>query len=252
MIYKNFRLVFIFSFIFLFFSFSVKAEAVDSDNDGLTNEEEVNTYLTNPNNPDTDGDGFNDKLEIINGYSPSYNHKTKLSSIDTDSDDLNDELELAFGTKINNPDTDRDGFRDGEEVKNGYDPLNPEPKKLEKRIEVNILEQQLSYFLGKTKLGAFVVSTGAPASPTPLGEFVIQNKNPEAKSRVGNLLMPYWMAFHRNLYAIHDLPVWGNGVKETTEHLGKPVSHGCIRLNTEAAKFLYNWTPIGTKIIIKS
>lgn len=251
MIYRNFQLVLIFSLIFFCFSFSVRAEIIDSDSDGLADNEETNIYLTNPNNPDTDGDGFNDKLELINGFSPLYKNK-KLIEVDTDNDGLSDDLELAFGIKINNPDTDGDGFLDGEEIKNGYDPKDPNPKKLEKKIEVDLSDQQLSYFLGKTKLGTFIVSTGAPVSPTPLGEFAIQNKNSEAKSKVGNLLMPYWMAFHKNLYAIHDLPVWGNGIKETTEHLGKPVSHGCIRLDTENAKLLYDWTLIGTKVIIKN
>jgi hypothetical protein len=241
----------LFLVIFFLLPSSLWAEGIDSDNDGLTDEEEINTYLTNPNNSDTDGDGFNDKLELINGFSPLYKNN-KLIEVDTDNDGLSDGLELAFGTKINNPDTDGDGFSDGEEIKNGYNPKDPSPKKLEKKIEVDLSDQQLSYFLGKVKLGTFVVSTGTKNNPTPLGEFAIQNKNPEAKSKVGNLLMPYWMAFYKGLYAIHDLPVWDNGKKETTEHLGKPASHGCVRLATEDAKFLYNWTPIGTRVIIKN
>ena len=42
----------------------------DSDNDGLLDGEEVRTYQTDPMNPDTDGDTFLDGDEVKNGYSP--------------------------------------------------------------------------------------------------------------------------------------------------------------------------------------
>jgi hypothetical protein len=41
----------------------------DSDQDGLTNEEET-AYGTDPYNPDTDGDGYSDGIEIQSGYDP--------------------------------------------------------------------------------------------------------------------------------------------------------------------------------------
>lgn len=43
----------------------------DLDSDGLTREEEVETYDTNPRNADTDGDGFNDLVEIDLGTDPT-------------------------------------------------------------------------------------------------------------------------------------------------------------------------------------
>ena len=43
---------------------------VDTDNDGLSDYEEINIYGTDYNNPDTDGDGYFDGLEIKNNYSP--------------------------------------------------------------------------------------------------------------------------------------------------------------------------------------
>jgi Skp family chaperone for outer membrane proteins len=41
----------------------------DSDSDGLSDTLEQ-SFGTNPNNPDTDNDGYNDKSEIISGYDP--------------------------------------------------------------------------------------------------------------------------------------------------------------------------------------
>jgi hypothetical protein len=42
----------------------------DSDNDGLFDRDEVKVYKTNPQNADTDGDGFLDGEEVQKGYNP--------------------------------------------------------------------------------------------------------------------------------------------------------------------------------------
>ncbi len=43
---------------------------VDTDEDGLTDAEEFNVYLTRPDKPDTDADGFVDGVEVTNGFNP--------------------------------------------------------------------------------------------------------------------------------------------------------------------------------------
>jgi hypothetical protein len=43
----------------------------DDDADGLTNEEEILLYGTDPLNPDTDGDGYTDGEEVAAGYDPN-------------------------------------------------------------------------------------------------------------------------------------------------------------------------------------
>jgi hypothetical protein len=45
--------------------------SVDTDNDGLFDKEEIEIYHTNPLNPDTDGDGYLDGEEVRNGYNPN-------------------------------------------------------------------------------------------------------------------------------------------------------------------------------------
>ena len=37
----------------------------DADGDGLTDDEEVNTYGTDPNKADTDNDGLSDYAEVV-------------------------------------------------------------------------------------------------------------------------------------------------------------------------------------------
>lgn len=45
--------------------------AADSDNDGLSDYQEVRIYFSNPLNADTDGDSYSDGAEVQNGYSPT-------------------------------------------------------------------------------------------------------------------------------------------------------------------------------------
>lgn len=80
----------------------------DTDGDGLDDGEEIYKYGTNPLVADSDGDGLNDGQEIAAGTNPF--------SGDADQDGLNDSQELAYGTDPNNPDTDGDGLNDGAEV----------------------------------------------------------------------------------------------------------------------------------------
>lgn len=70
-----------------------KVAEVDQDLDGLTNEVEKK-YSTNPDNPDSDGDGLLDKDELF-----------------------------TYRTNPLNADTDGDGFLDGYEVDRLTDPL---------------------------------------------------------------------------------------------------------------------------------
>ena len=44
---------------------------VDTDNDGVTDFDEVNIHLSNPNLTDTDGDGLSDFVEVISGSDPT-------------------------------------------------------------------------------------------------------------------------------------------------------------------------------------
>jgi len=47
------------------------SNVIDTDNDGLSDYEEVKIYHTNPLSADTDGDGYLDGAEIKSGYNPN-------------------------------------------------------------------------------------------------------------------------------------------------------------------------------------
>lgn len=232
--------------LFLFFPTLVLANEIDTDDDGISDSLETNYYYTNQDSADTDGDSFSDKEELINGYSPHFSEK-RLIEVDQDNDGLSDGYELSLKTDIRNSDSDGDGYLDGEEFKSGYNPASLESHKLAKRIEIDTVNQKLKYFLGPVRLNEFLVSTGKASTPTPTGDFAIANKHDRPWSRLAGLWMPYWMAFN-GPYGIHELPEWPGGIKEGENHLGTPVSHGCVRLPEGAAQELYNWADVGTKV----
>jgi outer membrane protein OmpA-like peptidoglycan-associated protein len=82
----------------------------DTDGDGLSDGEEVNKYKTNPLNTDTDGDGLSDYAEVMT-------YKTDPNKADTDGDGLSDGEEVnKYKTDPNKADTDGDGLSDYAEV----------------------------------------------------------------------------------------------------------------------------------------
>lgn len=120
-----------------------------------------------------------------------------------------------------------------------------------KYIEVDLSSQHLVAFDGDQKFMEAGVSTGKWSTPTPIGTFAIQpGKSPRAWSSLADLWMPDWMPFIGNSYGIHALPEWPNGYKEGADHIGTPVSHGCIRLTDADAEKLYPWADVGTVVYV--
>jgi len=96
-----------------------------------------------------------------------------------------------------------------------------------------------------------MVSTGKRGMETKTGQFKVSNKVPRAWSKKYHLFMPYWMAMvSSGEFGIHELPEWPGGFKEGQNHLGTPVSHGCIRLGVGPAKIVYDWADLGTPVVI--
>jgi len=91
----------------------------DTDGDGLTDGEEVNTYRTNPLKTDTDGDLLTDGDEV-------RSYRTDPLMPDTDSDGLTDGEEVQrYRTNPLVADTDNGGVPDGREIQMKLNPLDP-------------------------------------------------------------------------------------------------------------------------------
>lgn len=100
---------------------------VDYDADGLTNDDEVNVYGTDPSSGNTDGDGLNDGEEIYFGTNPLVPDGAS-APVDHDTDGRYDSDETnVYGTDPYVTDTDNDGVGDGAEVSYGMNPLQAPP-----------------------------------------------------------------------------------------------------------------------------
>ncbi len=94
----------------------------DSDDDGLSDKDEVQTYKTNPNKADTDGDGLTDKDEVLT-------YKSDPTKADGDGDYLPDSLEIkTYHTDPAKADSDGDGWNDYAEIILLTDPVNANSK----------------------------------------------------------------------------------------------------------------------------
>ncbi|MBK5115160.1 MAG: hypothetical protein JJE41_16150, partial [Candidatus Heimdallarchaeota archaeon] len=85
----------------------------DTDNDWLTDGDEVNTHLTDPIDGDSDDDTLPDGWEVASGYSP--NDPDNINN-DNDGDGLTAITELSYGTLDNTNDTDGDLINDFDEI----------------------------------------------------------------------------------------------------------------------------------------
>ncbi len=120
-----------------------------------------------------------------------------------------------------------------------------------KYIDVNIATQVMTLFENGRAVEAYMISSGKRGMDTPRGTFAIHNKAVRPWSKAYSLYMPYWQAITPDgKYGIHELPEWPGGYKEGANHLGTPVSHGCMRLGIGPAKRVYEWAPIGTPVVI--
>ena len=234
---------------FLFFSFDIVFAAAPST-------AEWKKFLDNYSGNfvfklDSDRDSFSDDFEIEKGFSPFSTSTQRIDKIDFDKDGLNDALEIQIGSDPTEKDSDGDSFIDGEEFDNAFSPISSSSVRLSRKIIIYLKDQKMDYLIDSRIWKTFSVSTGKPSMPTPVGEYKIANKIKKAWSSSYGLFMPYWMGLGRGGIGIHELPVWPNGYREGEDHLGKAVSHGCIRLGVGAAQYLYSKVDINTPVIIK-
>ncbi len=121
-------------------------------------------------------------------------------------------------------------------------------------IYVDLTDQMTYVFTGYTNNWtlekSFTCSTGIPSKPTPTGIYDVTNKGAWFFSEKFQQGGKYWVQFLGD-YLFHSVPYDETQTEILDTTLGEPASHGCIRLATEDAKWLYDNISTSTKVIIK-
>ena len=131
-------------------------------------------------------------------------------------------------------------------------PIGPDIPLEDKRIEVNLTTQALTAFEFDNEVFKTIISSGLPNGPrgpdglstkTPQGEFRILDKMPAKHMGNGNLFGSFddyelpgvpWVGFFTTRgHAFHGT-YWH-------DNFGTPMSHGCVNMRTEDAKWLFRW-----------
>lgn len=119
-------------------------------------------------------------------------------------------------------------------------------------IWVNLSEQTTNIFVGQkgnwSLIKSYLSSTGKPGDDTPKGTFSVTGRGLWFFNSSVSEGAQYYTQFYGN-YLFHSYPMDKNkNITDTT--LGTPASHGCVRMDTANAKWIYNNVPDGTKVII--
>jgi len=119
-------------------------------------------------------------------------------------------------------------------------------QKDEKSIVVDLSEQRLYAFNNGILDNTFLVSTGIRGLDTEIGHFHVLAKLPYVR-----YAGPGWdlgtVPWNLRIYEHHYIhyAYWHN-------NFGHPMSHGCVNVNLENVKWIYNWANVGTPVDIHS
>ena len=120
-------------------------------------------------------------------------------------------------------------------------------------IVVDLSDQKLYVYNPQQELiRTVLVSTGKATSPTPTGlgqvyskhrSVTMQGRGYEAPG------VPYALCISQDgMICLHGAP-WQEAAGE---HFGVPRSHGCVRMPSPHARWLYENTPLGTPVTIQT
>lgn len=165
---------------------------------------------------------------------------------------IGNSAEFKFDVRVGNPSEEQKILKYTRDILMSINLTDPQFQG-DKKIVIDLSEQNMYLQLGGVTIKKFTVSTGKRSTPTPVGVTSIQFKQDVrvAASRP-HYIMPLFMQFRRGGYGIHALPSLANdrGVywREALNHIGTPRSHGCVRLLPEDATFAYEFADVGTPV----
>lgn len=121
----------------------------------------------------------------------------------------------------------------------------------DKWIEVDLAQQRVTMYADDKPVQSFLISSGTAAHPTIPGEFHIWYKTPSQtmteRSNVTSgdyFYLPNvkWVSYFDGDRAFHGT-YWHH-------NFGHPMSHGCINMTEADAKILYDFAPVGTRVVV--
>jgi LysM repeat protein len=120
------------------------------------------------------------------------------------------------------------------------------------RFVVSLSRQQCWVFEGDKVRYAWNCSTGQADRKTKPGNYAVQSKIANAKSKVWRLDMPYWLGIYdvgEVENGIHGLPMsWSTGKKIWSGLIGQPATFGCAMLDDANASTLFRMAFLGMPV----
>ena len=113
-----------------------------------------------------------------------------------------------------------------------------------KQIVIVLHEERFYAYENGVLVRDVLVSTGLPMTPTVTGTFHIYVKY-AAQLMVGpDYYLPNvpWISYFYEGYALHGT-YWHH-------NWGHEMSHGCVNMPTDEAKWVYDWAPVGTTVTV--
>lgn len=126
------------------------------------------------------------------------------------------------------------------------------PQLYDKWLVVDVATKRMYAYEQTDLVKTFLISSGAPATPTVLGQYSIYAKYSSQDmhgenadgSRYFQPDVPYVNYFYKD-YAIH-----GNYWRPASYFGNINSSHGCVGVIPSDAAWVYDWAPIGTPVIV--
>ena len=113
-----------------------------------------------------------------------------------------------------------------------------------KWIEVDLSQQRLYAHENGQVVFTTLISSGRSPYRTPIGRFRVWAKVRRQTMSGPGYSLPnvQWVMYFAGANAIHGT-YWHH-------NFGHPMSHGCVNATNKAAKWLYNWAPYGTIVVV--
>lgn len=114
-----------------------------------------------------------------------------------------------------------------------------------KQLVVDLSDQMVYAYNDGLLVYSVLGSTGLPATPTVQGDYKIYNRFDSQTMSGPDYWLPgvKWVQYFYQGYAFHTA-YWH-------DNWGQPMSHGCVNLPEEAAKWLYDFATIGTPVHVQ-